>query len=465
MRLRLVVIATALSLSAALVRAEGVMPSLGYAGVNSAAASDHSGQDCSTCHSSFGKANSDPTGSLTVIIGNYNPGVAQPIRILLQHPSASRWGFQITIREVTDQTISAGDFTAQGPADPVQAVCDNGTQFGSPAPCNNQRQFGEHKNAPRGPGGQTFEFDLLWNPPSQEVGRLVVYVAAVAADGDGTASGDRVYTYTQTLLNIGTCSIGKKPTLQTVLNGASFQPTFSSNGMVSIFGLGFQASGYMRTAGLGDFVNGGFPTTLGCVAVQVSGPGIPQPVMLPIAYVQQDQINAQMPQFIGTGPVTLQVIENPGQPNQLVSDLGMPTGLQSLSPAFFVFGTSTSIAAQLAGTGTIIADPNLVAGARSAHAGEIVSLYGTGFGATTPAVAPGQLASGQAKLNNPIIVTIGTTTLASTDIQYAGLSPGSISGLYQFNLRVPASTPSGNVPVSISINGSQTQSGVTIPVQ
>ncbi len=44
--------------------------------------------------------------------------------------------------------------------------------------------------------------------------------------------------------------------------------------MVSIFGSGFQTSGRQRTAGLGDYVNGAFPTELGCVGVEVTGPGI-----------------------------------------------------------------------------------------------------------------------------------------------------------------------------------------------
>jgi uncharacterized protein (TIGR03437 family) len=55
--------------------------------------------------------------------------------------------------------------------------------------------------------------------------------------------------------------------------------------------------------------------------------------------------------------------------------------------------------------------------------------------------------------------------LASSDILYAGLSPGSISGLYQFNVKIPSTTPSGDVPVTITIGGFQTQSGATIPIQ
>jgi len=55
--------------------------------------------------------------------------------------------------------------------------------------------------------------------------------------------------------------------------------------------------------------------------------------------------------------------------------------------------------------------------------------------------------------------------LTPQDVLYAGLSPGSINGLYQFNVRVPASAPDGDVPASIAIGGFQTQSGTTIPVQ
>src|SRR5579871_272346 len=460
-----VILPFTLALAPAFLWAESGTPSLGYAGVNSGVASDHGGQNCSTCHSTYGPANSDPSASLTVTVGDYNPGVTQTIRIIVQHPSADRWGFQLAIREVSDETLSAGSFGLALPSDPVQVICDDGSQYGS-ASCNTSpRQFAEHRSAPRGGAGTAYEFDVVWKPPSQEVGRLDVYIAAVAANGDGTAAGDRVYTFKKTISNIGACSVGKKPTLQTVLNGASFQGAFSSKAMVSIFGLGFQASGYTRTAGLGDFVNGAFPTALGCVSVQVTGPGIPQPVLLPVSYVQQDQINAQMPQFTGTGPVSLQVIENPGGPNQLMSDVATLNAMQPLAPAFFLFQPSKSIAALLAGTAQIIADPTVVPGARAARPGDIISLYATGFGDTNPGVGPGQLASGQAPFTNNVIVTIGNTTLSPSQIQYAGLTPGSISGLYQFNVQVPLGTPNGAIPVSISINGVTTQSGTTIPVQ
>jgi uncharacterized protein (TIGR03437 family) len=443
--------------------AESVTPSIGYTG----APTDHSGQDCSVCHNTYGPANSDKTGSLQVTVSDYVPTVQQLIHIVVQNPNASRWGFQITIREQSDETLSSGTFSIPNATDPEQVVCDNGTQFGTPAPCagNIMRQFAEHLNAPRGSTGTAYAFDVLWTPPSQEVGRLQVYVSAVAANGDGTPSGDRVYTYTQTLANAGTCTLVEQPVFQNVANGASFQPGFSSGSMVSIFGTGFQTSGHERTAGVGDYVNGAYPTELGCVSVEVTGPGFPQPVQLPIAFVSFGQINAQMPAFSGTGPVTLTVLLNPGTGSGVSSPVATLNSLQAFAPAFFTIPNSTSIAAEVANTYTPVADPSLVPGASPAVPGFPVSLYGTGFGDTNPLVSAGALDGGLASLANPITVTIGGVTLASSDVWYAGLSPGSISGLYQFNVVIPVGTASGEVPVSITIGGVQTQSGATIPIQ
>ena len=450
-----------LGLLSPMVFAESVTPSLGYTG----APSDHGGQNCITCHT--GLRLNDPAGFLKVTVTDYVPSVQQRISIVIQHPGATRWGFQMTIREQSDESLSAGTFAVVSSTSPVQVACDDGSQYGSPGPCatNIARQFAEHLNAPRGAAGTAYEFDVLWTPPEQEIGRLQVYVAAVAANGDDTPEGDYVYTFTQTLNNVGNCTLTGVPNFNNIVNGASFQPGFSSGSMVSIFGTGFQTSGRQRTAGLGDYVNGAYPTELGCVAVEVAGPGLAQPVPLPIAFVSSGQINAQMPEFTGIGSVSLTVTVNPGGPNGVNSAVATLNSLQPFAPAFFVFPNSMSIAAEEAGTGALVAESSVVAGASPAKPGDIVSLFGTGFGDTSPLVQPGQIDAGIASLANSIEVTIGSAQLAPSDVLYAGLSPGSISGLYQFNVRIPAGTPSGNIPVSISIGGGETQPGATIPIQ
>jgi uncharacterized protein (TIGR03437 family) len=187
-------------------------------------------------------------------------------------------------------------------------------------------------------------------------------------------------------------------------------------------------------------------------------------VNLPIAFVDPTQINAQLPEFSGAGPLGVTVILNPGTMQAVSSAAGTFNSLQAFAPALFLLNNSTSVAAEDVTTPGIVADPAVLPGASPAKPGDVVSLFGTGFGATNPSVSAGQLASGMPTLVNPITVMIGSTTLAQSDILYAGLSPSSISGLYQFNVRIPASTPNGDIPVSISIGGVETQSA-TIAVQ
>jgi uncharacterized protein (TIGR03437 family) len=441
-----------------LAKAESVTPSIRFTG-----APIDGGHDCSSCHNSFGPALSN-TSALTTSIGSYNPGVEQIIQVFIQNPTAKLWGFQMTIREVSNQTLSAGVFGQ--PTGPVQVRCDDGSQFGSTPPCNQLTQFAEHLNAPQTVAGAGFEFDVPWIPPTSDVGALQVYISAVAADGDKTPLGDHVYTYSQTILSTGACTLGPKPVVRAGVNGASFQAPFSSNAMMSIFGTNLNATGVMRSVGLGDFVNNAFPTELACVSVEMSGPALPNgPVLAPITYVQSDQINVQAPEFTGTGTVNVVVIVNPGQSSEQRSDPATLTTLQPFAPAFFLFANSMSIAAEFAGTANLVADPSVIPLATPAHPGDIVTLYGTGFGDTNPSVAAGQLDSGVAGLTNQITVSISGVTLASSDVLYAGLSPGSLSGLYQFNVRVPATVPTGDVPVVITIGGVQTQAGATIPVQ
>src|ERR1700676_2201084 len=164
-----ILLLTLLVASPVAVLAESAMPSIGFTG----APTDHNGQNCSTCHNSFGPAVNN-SAALTANITSYNPGAQQTIQIIIQSPQAQRWGFQITIRSVSSSEMqSAGDFSA---GISVQVACDDGSRFGSAPPCNGINQFGEHSNAPRAATGTAFEFDVPWTPPASEIGDLRVYI-------------------------------------------------------------------------------------------------------------------------------------------------------------------------------------------------------------------------------------------------------------------------------------------------
>lgn len=408
---------------------------------------------CSACHTSFA-LNSDPRGSVTIENTSYNPGVTQTIKVTVKHPEATRWGFQLTARAVNDLSKQAGTFT---PNNSVATRCD--TTPVSDAPCQGTLEFAEHKDAPRTSAGAGFTFAFDWTPPSTEVGAITLYVAGAAANGDGTEFGDRIYTTSKTLplSSDAACTITTKPVLGKVQNGASFQESLAPSSMLSIFGSGFQVSGLKRSAGAGDYVNGAFPKQLACIAVEIDGQ------RAPISYVDSTQINVQAPASAKTGPVTVRIIANPDRGNQLVSDVGT-VQFQSVAPAFFTFPDAKSIAA-LFPDYSYLASPAVVAGGKPAKPGDVISLYATGLGPTKPPLQAGDLASGSETIANPFTVSIGGVTIPATDVLYAGLSFGSISGLYQLNVRIPASAPDGDVPVVIQMNGISSQPGATIAVK
>jgi uncharacterized protein (TIGR03437 family) len=412
------------------------------------------GINCTACHRTFAPANSDPRGSLRIDVANYVPGVKQTIKVTVIHPEAARWGFEITARLTSDETKTAGEFSSNSV---VRVICDDNSPRGALAPCQpGQLQFAEHLDAPRTDPGAGFSFSVDWTPPATDAGDVIFYAAGNAANGSDGNTGDRVYTTARRISP--PCGLTQKPTIRAAVNGASFQAPWNSGAMMTVFGSNFGAAGKTRGVTEADVVAQKYPQSLACMAVTVNG------VNAPIAYVQQDQINLQAPQLAGIANASVVVIANPGKANELRSDpLTLTTG-QTFAPAFFTFN-GKSIAATTGDGLKLLADPAVVAGGVPAKSGDIVVLYATGLGATNPAAAPGDVASAAATLATTLTVTVGGVTVPARDVLYAGLSPQSICGLIQINVRLPADLPNGDVPVALSIGGAQSAGGTTIPVK
>ncbi len=102
--------------------------------------------------------------------------------------------------------------------------------------------------------------------------------------------------------------------------------------------------------------------------------------------------------------------------------------------------------------------------ANPAVKGGVVSLYVTGEGVTTgPAGIDGMLVTNLYKPIAAVTATVGGQTAA---VQYAGSAPGSIYGVMQVNIQIPASATSGSaVPVVINVGGVNSQSTVTLAIQ
>lgn len=417
------------------------------------------GLDCSACHKGSPPVNQGP-GRITIRANSYNPGVAQSMNVTVEDNAGLRFGFQLTARFRNDQnpqaeTRQAGTFSASVDS---QVLCD---PDGRPGPCNGGVEFASHtpeSTKPGSPSPRTFV--LNWTPPGRDAGDVVFYAAGVAANNDNTENGDRVYTTSVRIASAG-CNVTGTPAIRVgggIVDAAAFRDSVSSNALITIFGSGFALPGAAPYKALrGDLADGKLPTDLACVAVEIAGKRVP------VFYVQGNQINAQAPVFDNVNSAQVQVILNPGTPNEIRSDPA-PVRVQLYSAALFTLNGKTIAALNGSNNNRILADPSVVPGGVSAKPGDVVVLYGTGFGLTNPVYQPGEFAAGPASLRDPITVTMGGVTLAPSDILYAGLSPDA-PGFYQFNLRVPAAVQDGDVPVLIQIGSIQTQSGATIPVK
>jgi uncharacterized protein (TIGR03118 family) len=239
-------------------------------------------------------------------------------------------------------------------------------------------------------------------------------------------------------------SIQASPSVLSAANDGSFLTGFAPNTWVAIFGANLAAT--TRSWLASDFVGNKLPTSLDGVSVTIDG----KPAY--VGYVSPKQINVLVPADSTTGSV--QIVSASNRLTSTVSTTQMAT----VSPAFFIF-KGTAIAASHADGSPVGATTLYPNSSTPAQPGETIVLWGTGFGATNPAYPDGQLLTAAAPLATPPTVTIGGVT---AQVLFAGLTA---PGLYQFNVTVPASTPSGDNAISVQVNGVSTQAGTTITVQ
>jgi uncharacterized protein (TIGR03437 family) len=100
----------------------------------------------------------------------------------------------------------------------------------------------------------------------------------------------------------------------------------------------------------------------------------------------------------------------------------------------------------------------VIPGTRPAQNGEIITLWGTGFGQTAPVVSNVNSVFAPQMLANPAVVYVGGQSVL---VLWAGMVG---TGLDQFNIQLPDNLTSGDIPISIKIAGTETDR-VMIPVR
>ena len=220
-------------------------------------------------------------------------------------------------------------------------------------------------------GSQTYEFD--WTPPATPSATSPSTSPAMPPMPTAQQTGDHIYTASYTLTPAGA---GNTPSIDAggVVNGASFQP-----GIVPGSWLTIKGSNLSPVTDTWDkaIVNGNLPTSLDGVSVTVGS----KPAF--VYFISPGQINVQAPD-VGTGPVPVTVTTPSG------TSVAFTANVVAQAPAFFLWPGSQAVATRNSDASLAVKDGTF-AGATTVAAkpGDVLILWGTGFGPTTPPVAAG----------------------------------------------------------------------------
>ena len=211
-----------------------------------------------------------------------------------------------------------------------------------------------------------------------------------------------------------------------------------------------------RSWAASDFKGVNAPTAVDGTTVTIGG----QPAF--IDYISGGQVNVQVPSNVPTGAQPLIVKTAAGTSNTYtVNVTATQPGL--LAPATFQVNGTQYLAALLPDGQTYAAPPGAIAGVTSqrAKAGDIITLYGVGFGNVTPNIPAGQIVQQNNTLALPLTISIGGT---QATVKYQGLAPNYV-GLYQFDVVVPSVVSSDRVPVTFSLGGASGAQTLYMAVQ
>ncbi len=174
----------------------------------------------------------------------------------------------------------------------------------------------------------------------------------------------------------------------------------------------------------------------------------------PLLFTSSGQISAIVPYTISDSTVVKVRVEYGSTPSNTVN---MP--VSPSAPALFTTGNGT-------GPGAFLNKDNTLNSAKNpAHPGDFMQLYATGGGLMSPAFSVQTLSPSVEplpRLQLPYQVTVGGETVSST---YAGGVPGTVPGLIQVNIQLPADVQKGNsVPVVLKV-GSGVSPAATVAIQ
>ena len=276
----------------------------------------------------------------------------------------------------------------------------------------------------------------LKTTPVGQIGQSILsFLRIMATTDDGTV----VYLSTSglTALAPGFDAPAQLPAVSSVVNSADGGGV-APGSLITITGVGL-------TAGSGAASNLPLPTTLGEMCAAVNN------IALPLIRVAPDRIDAQLP-FEVTGNGTLVITAPSGK------SAPFNINVSATAPAVF----RTGVAGDATGLPLIYraASQDLVTFSSPIHPDDVLVIFATGLGITSPTVI-----SGAGSPSDPVAVAVVQPTVKIGDtalqVAFAGLVPGQV-GLYQINAVVPHNIPS--TPQTV-LTLSQGTSSTTFPVR
>ncbi len=225
----------------------------------------------------------------------------------------------------------------------------------------------------------------------------------------------------------------------------TYQPGVAASGWVSVFGRNFSNA---SSTWDGADLSRGLPTSLAGVSVTMNG----KPA--PIAFVSPGQVNVLAPVDLGVGAIRLTITTSNGTSSvDLTATPNLPAFYAPFSSGGNFFVTATAADGALLGNRSV--DSRVRRGARP---GEVVSLFGTGFGDAIGAPATTSQFSGAYSLRVQPTITIGGAPVTAV----AGylVAPG----LYQFNITVP-DVPDGAQPIVASFGSTGSSRSAMLIIQ
>jgi uncharacterized protein (TIGR03437 family) len=237
------------------------------------------------------------------------------------------------------------------------------------------------------------------------------------------------------------------PTISSLVNGASFQSGIVANSLATIFGSSLTTFKDTWDSGI---VDGQFPTMVDDVTVTVGGqPAYPN-------YISPGQINIVVPD-VAPGPQDVIVTNSAG------SSTAFSATVSQFGPAFFSWPNNQVVATRQDFSYAVQAGtfPSLTT--VPAAPGDVIILWGVGFGPTTPTPPAGVETPSDQIYSSSTLPTVTVNNIPAT-VYGAALAPG-FAPIYQVAIQVPTALTDGDWQVLASIGGVTSPVGMVLTVQ